>query len=85
MIRPLRELIRDLEADPTPWEVVRAETEPSTNTRNKVARAFKNWCDIVRPAKRSFGTRSCDPMVCRSTIHISAAIGNRGGRHAYPQ
>ena len=35
MTRPFAELIRDYEDDPTRWEVVRAETLPSTNRRNR--------------------------------------------------
>jgi len=35
MTRPLRELIRDYETDPTPWEVVRREVVPSTARRNR--------------------------------------------------
>jgi hypothetical protein len=35
MSRPIGELIRDYESDPTPWEVIRIESEPSTNRRNR--------------------------------------------------
>ncbi|HEV3257444.1 MAG TPA: hypothetical protein VG013_11225 [Gemmataceae bacterium] len=35
MTRPLRELIKDHEADPTPWHVVRTEVVPSTVRRNR--------------------------------------------------
>lgn len=35
MSRPLRELIADYEADPTQWVVVRTQSDPSTNIRNK--------------------------------------------------
>ncbi len=35
MSRPLPELIKDYEADPTQWEVIQTETTPSTNRRNK--------------------------------------------------
>jgi hypothetical protein len=35
MSRPLEELIREYNADPTQWDVVRTETTPSTNRRNR--------------------------------------------------
>jgi len=35
MSRPISELIEAYEADPTPWEVIRTEVQPSTNRRNK--------------------------------------------------
>jgi hypothetical protein len=35
MSRPLPELIRDYEADPGPWEIIRTETVPSTKRRNR--------------------------------------------------
>ena len=35
MSRSLPELIKDYEADPSQWEVIRTEAEPSTNRRNK--------------------------------------------------
>ena len=35
MGRPFRELLKDYEADPGPWEVVRKEVVPSTNKRNR--------------------------------------------------
>ncbi len=35
MPRSLSELIRDYEADPTQWAVMRTETAPSTNMHNR--------------------------------------------------
>jgi len=35
MGRPLAELIRDYEADPTLWEIIRTEATPSINRHNK--------------------------------------------------
>jgi hypothetical protein len=35
MARPLPDLILDYEADPTRWEIVRTESLPSTNMRNR--------------------------------------------------
>jgi len=35
MSRPLAELIRDYEKDPTQWEVIRTEVVSSTNMRNR--------------------------------------------------
>jgi hypothetical protein len=35
MSRPLPELIKDYEADPSRWEVIQTETEPSTNRHNQ--------------------------------------------------
>jgi hypothetical protein len=35
MSRSLPELIKDYEADPTQWEVIRTEAVPSTNRRNQ--------------------------------------------------
>jgi hypothetical protein len=35
MSRPLPELIRDYEADPGSWEIIRTETVPSTKRGNK--------------------------------------------------
>jgi hypothetical protein len=35
MNRPLRELIKDFEGDPDRWEVVKIESAPSTNLRNR--------------------------------------------------
>ena len=35
MSRPLRELIKDYDADPAQWEVVRKEVVPSTARRNR--------------------------------------------------
>ena len=34
-MRPLRELIKDHEADPTQWQVVKKEVVPSTTRRNR--------------------------------------------------
>jgi hypothetical protein len=35
MARPFRELLDDYAADPSQWEVVKTETVPSTNLRNR--------------------------------------------------
>jgi hypothetical protein len=35
MHRTLRELIDDFEADPTQWELIRREVQPSTAIRNR--------------------------------------------------
>jgi hypothetical protein len=35
MSRPLQELIKDFDADPAQWEVIRTEVVPSTNVRNR--------------------------------------------------
>lgn len=35
MSRPFREMIKDYEADPTQWEIIKTETVPSTGRRNR--------------------------------------------------
>jgi hypothetical protein len=35
MSRPFRELVKDYDADPSQWEVIQIETEPSSNIRNQ--------------------------------------------------
>jgi hypothetical protein len=35
MTRPIGDLIRDFENDPTQWQVIRTDVIPSTNIRNK--------------------------------------------------
>jgi hypothetical protein len=35
MSRPLGDLIRDFEFDPSQWEVIKTDSRPSTNMRNK--------------------------------------------------
>ena len=35
MSRPFKELLDDFQQDPTPWEVVQSDVQPSTNTRNR--------------------------------------------------
>ena len=35
MSRPLADLIKDFEADPTQWEIVKIEVAPSTSWRNR--------------------------------------------------
>ncbi len=35
MARPLRELLDDYNADPSQWGVVKVESVPSTNTKNR--------------------------------------------------
>ncbi len=34
MSRPLPELLKDYDASPDQWEIVKTETQPSTNRRN---------------------------------------------------
>ena len=35
MTRPIGDLIRDFENDPTQWQVIKRDVVPSTNIRNK--------------------------------------------------